>query len=48
MPRPAPRHDREAGGPAEVLAEKAALRQEVWSAMRAARSPLATQRPDQR
>jgi 5-formyltetrahydrofolate cyclo-ligase len=37
MPRPAPRHDRDAGGPADVLAAKAALRQEVWSAMRAAR-----------
>jgi 5-formyltetrahydrofolate cyclo-ligase len=37
MPRPAPRHDRDAGGPAEVLAAKAALRDEVWSAMRAAR-----------
>ena len=37
MPRPAPRHDRDAGGPAEVLAAKAALRQEVWSAMTAAK-----------
>jgi 5-formyltetrahydrofolate cyclo-ligase len=37
MPRPAPRHDRDAGGPPDVLAAKAALRQEVWSAMRAAR-----------
>src|SRR5579863_233388 len=37
MPRSAPRHDRDAGGPAEVLAAKAALRQEVWSAMRAAK-----------
>src|SRR5258708_3387303 len=37
LPRPAPRHDRDAGGPAEVLAAKAALRQEVWLAMRAAR-----------
>ena len=37
MPRPAPRHDRDAGGPAEVLAAKATLRQEVWSAMRVAR-----------
>src|SRR6202044_1335989 len=35
LPRPAPRHDRDAGGPAEVLAAKAALRQEVWSAMTA-------------
>ena len=33
---PAPRHDRDAGGPADVLAAKAALRQDVWSAMRAA------------
>jgi 5-formyltetrahydrofolate cyclo-ligase len=37
MARSAPRHDRDAGGPADVLAAKAALRQEVWSAMRAAR-----------
>jgi 5-formyltetrahydrofolate cyclo-ligase len=37
MARPAPRHDRDAGGPPGVLAAKAALRQEVWSAMRAAR-----------
>jgi 5-formyltetrahydrofolate cyclo-ligase len=37
MARGAPRHDRDAGGPAEVLAAKAALREEVWSAMRAAR-----------
>jgi 5-formyltetrahydrofolate cyclo-ligase len=37
MARPVPRHDRDAGGPAEVLAAKAALRDEVWSAMRAAR-----------
>ena len=37
MTRPAPRPDRDAGGPAEVLAAKAALRDEVWSAMRAAR-----------
>jgi 5-formyltetrahydrofolate cyclo-ligase len=35
--RRAPRHDRDAGGPAEVLAAKAALRHEVWSTMRAAR-----------
>jgi 5-formyltetrahydrofolate cyclo-ligase len=32
-----PRHDRDAGGPADVLAAKAALRAEVWSAMRAAK-----------
>jgi 5-formyltetrahydrofolate cyclo-ligase len=37
MSRPAPRHDRDAGGPAEVLAAKAELRQEVWAAMRAAK-----------
>jgi len=32
-----PRHDRDAGGPADVLAAKAALRDEVWAAMSAAR-----------
>jgi 5-formyltetrahydrofolate cyclo-ligase len=32
-----PRHDRDAGGPADVLAAKAELREEVWSAMRAAK-----------
>ena len=37
MTRAAPRHDHDAGGPAGVLAAKAALRDEVWSAMRAAR-----------
>jgi 5-formyltetrahydrofolate cyclo-ligase len=37
MTRPMPRHDHDAGGPADVLAAKAALREEVWSAMRAAR-----------
>jgi 5-formyltetrahydrofolate cyclo-ligase len=37
MVRSAPRHDRDAGGPAALLAAKAALRQEVWSAMRAAK-----------
>jgi 5-formyltetrahydrofolate cyclo-ligase len=36
-PRSAPRHDRDAGGPADVLAAKAELRDEVWSAMRAAK-----------
>jgi 5-formyltetrahydrofolate cyclo-ligase len=36
MPRSAPRHDRDAGGPPDVLAAKAALREEVWSALRAA------------
>ena len=38
MPRPGPRHDRDAGGPAEVLAAKAALRQQVWAQMSAARA----------
>src|SRR5260370_29170550 len=37
MPRTATRQDRDAGGPADLLAAKAALRQEVWSAMRAAK-----------
>jgi 5-formyltetrahydrofolate cyclo-ligase len=37
MVRSAPRHDRDAGGPADVLAAKAGLREEVWSAMRAAK-----------
>ena len=37
MSRRAPRHDRDAGGPASVLAAKAALRQEVWAEMSAAR-----------
>ena len=37
MNRAAPRHDRDAGGPAEILAAKAELRQEVWSALRAAK-----------
>jgi len=37
MVRAAPRHDRDAGGPADVLAAKAVLRQDVWSAMRAAK-----------
>jgi len=36
MARPVPRHDRDAGGPADVLAAKAALRQQVWSDMSAA------------
>jgi 5-formyltetrahydrofolate cyclo-ligase len=36
MPRRAPRHDHDAGGPAELLAAKAALREEVWSALTAA------------
>jgi 5-formyltetrahydrofolate cyclo-ligase len=37
MARTVPHHDRDAGGPADVLAAKAALREEVWSAMSAAR-----------
>ena len=37
MPRPAPRHDHDAGGPAGVLAAKAAVRDEVWDTMRAAK-----------
>jgi 5-formyltetrahydrofolate cyclo-ligase len=37
MPRSAPRHDHDAGGPPDVLAAKAAMRQDVWSAMRAAK-----------
>lgn len=37
MPRYPPRHDRDAGGPADLLAAKADLRREVWAAMRAAR-----------
>ena len=37
MPRPVPHHDHDAGGPAEVLAAKAELRQQVWAEMRAAR-----------
>jgi 5-formyltetrahydrofolate cyclo-ligase len=37
MTRSVPRHDRDAGGPADVLAAKAALRQDVWSQMRAAK-----------
>jgi 5-formyltetrahydrofolate cyclo-ligase len=32
-----PRHDRDAGGSADVLAAKAAVREEVWGAMRAAK-----------
>jgi len=31
------RHDHDAGGPAEILAAKAALREEIWEAMRVAR-----------
>jgi 5-formyltetrahydrofolate cyclo-ligase len=35
-PRPGARHDRDAGGPADLLAAKAALREEVWAALTAA------------
>src|ERR1700744_5919346 len=37
MARSAPRHDRDAGGPADLLAAKAGLRQEGWAALRAAK-----------
>lgn len=37
MPIGAPRHDRDAGGPAELLTAKAELREEVWAAMRTAK-----------
>src|SRR5215470_7859051 len=41
MPRSAQRlprrHDHDAGGPADLLAAKAALREEVWEALRAAK-----------
>jgi len=37
VPRHAPRHDHDAGGPADLLAAKAALRDQVWAAMSAAR-----------
>jgi 5-formyltetrahydrofolate cyclo-ligase len=37
MPRRALRHDHDAGGPAELLAAKAALRDEVWTVLTAAR-----------
>jgi 5-formyltetrahydrofolate cyclo-ligase len=33
--RRGPRHDRDAGGPADLLAAKAALREEVWEALTA-------------
>src|ERR1044072_431651 len=36
MPRP--RHDHDAGGPAELLAAKAELRNEIWAALRAAKA----------
>jgi 5-formyltetrahydrofolate cyclo-ligase len=37
VPRRTPRHDRDAGGPADLLAAKARLREEVWGALKAAR-----------
>jgi 5-formyltetrahydrofolate cyclo-ligase len=37
VPRRAPRHDRDAGGPADLLAAKAELRQRVWTALTDAR-----------
>ncbi len=37
MPRAVRRHDLDAGGPAELLAAKSELRDEIWSAMRAAK-----------
>ena len=38
VPHRARRHDHDAGGPAELLAAKAALREEVWTALPAARA----------
>ena len=38
------RHDRDAGGPADVLTAKAVLREEVWSAMAPRRSPASRAR----
>jgi 5-formyltetrahydrofolate cyclo-ligase len=38
VPRRTPRHDRDAGGSPELLAAKAALREEVWGALTAARA----------
>jgi 5-formyltetrahydrofolate cyclo-ligase len=35
--RSTPRHDRDAGGPPDVLAAKAALREQTWEALRAAK-----------
>jgi 5-formyltetrahydrofolate cyclo-ligase len=37
VPRSAPRHDHDAGGPADLLAAKAALREDVWEALREAK-----------
>ena len=45
MPRTVPQHDRDAGGPADLLAAKAALREEVWSAMQAAKVARFPARP---
>jgi len=38
MPRSRPRHDHDAGGPAELLEAKAKLRDEIWAALRAAKA----------
>jgi 5-formyltetrahydrofolate cyclo-ligase len=38
MPRSRPHHDHDAGGPAELLAAKAELRQEVWTALKSAKA----------
>ncbi len=38
MPRSHPRHDHDAGGPAPLLAAKAELRKEIWSALREAKA----------
>jgi 5-formyltetrahydrofolate cyclo-ligase len=40
-----PRHDHDAGGRAEDLAAKAALREEVWAALTAAIPLLGALRP---
>ena len=38
MTRSRPRHDHDAGGPPELLAAKAELRNEIWAALRAAKA----------
>jgi 5-formyltetrahydrofolate cyclo-ligase len=38
MPRSRPRHDHDAGGPPDLLAAKAELREEVWARLRAAKA----------
>ena len=38
MARSRPRHDHDAGGPPELLAAKAELRNEIWAALRAAKA----------